>query len=111
MADTIKKVESGAWHWIARALSVAVVFGVICGAFWIGYEKGKTKGYALASTDRATQTYAAHEQTVENNFNYDQSPAFALLSWGRLHPLSLDRKVSTPKMTQKVEEKTLPAKK
>ncbi len=102
MDTPIKKMESGAWHSITRALSVAIVFGIIGGSFWIGYEKGKTKGYSLASKDRATQTYEAQNQNVTNTYVYAERKAFSLLSWGTWSLISKDVKVAAPVVTQQV---------
>ncbi|MFA6357347.1 MAG: hypothetical protein WCY09_01575 [Candidatus Omnitrophota bacterium] len=98
-----------------KILLILLVLAILANPLtgWVCYEKGKTKGYSLASKDRATQTYAAREQNVENNFNYAATKTFAFLSWGRFHLLSIDGSVTKPEVTQKIvkEEEPKEAKK
>lgn len=98
-----------------KILIVALVLAILANPFtgWICYSKGETKGYSKASKDRATQTYAAREQNVENIFNYASTKTFALLSWGRFHLFSIDGAVTKPEVTQKIvkEEEPKEAKK
>jgi hypothetical protein len=86
--------------WVA-ILFVSLLLAPITG--WVCYEKGKTKGYALASKDRATQTYAAKEQTISNAFNYGASKTFALLSFGRFHLFAVDGPQGKPEVVQKID--------
>lgn len=81
-------------------LGVALLMNVFTG--WVCYEKGKTKGYSMASKDRATQTYAGREQHIRNDFNYGVGKTFALLSWGRFHLLAVDRPSDKPEVVQNI---------
>lgn len=81
-------------------LAIALLMNVLTG--WVCYEKGKTKGYALASKDRATQTYAGREQHIRNDFNYGVGKTFSLLSWGRFHFIAIDNPSDKPKVVQEI---------
>lgn len=87
---------------LAILLAVAILANPFVG--WICYEKGKTKGYSLASKDRATQTYAAREQVIDNTFNYGVGKTFALLSWGRFHLVCYDKPADKPAVTQNINK-------
>jgi hypothetical protein len=87
-----------------RILSILLVLAILANPLtgWVCYEKGKTKGYSLASKDRATQTYAAKEQKILNSFNYAPKKTFSLFSWGRLHLLCFDGAEVVPTVTQQI---------
>jgi len=105
MERGIERVESGAWHAIARTLSVVMVIGIVGGGYLVGYNQGKTKGYSLASKDRATQSYEAQSQTVANVYNYAKADDFCLLRLWRLKLVSIEANNSAiPKVTQTAKE-------
>ncbi|MFA6321663.1 MAG: hypothetical protein WCY36_07400 [Candidatus Omnitrophota bacterium] len=90
------------WKIVGIIGAIFLVASLIAGAFWIGYEKGKTKGYSLASKDRATQSYEAQTMTVANAYVYTTRRAFSLFSWGTWSLISKDVREAVPVATQNI---------
>jgi hypothetical protein len=84
-------------HDVQRTWSVWWVSGVIVILAYLGWT-----GYVtfVKPHTNPTPTTSQYADTIQNNYNQQNSKAFALISWGRFHLIAVDGAVITPVLKQ-----------
>jgi beta-lactamase regulating signal transducer with metallopeptidase domain len=91
-------------HDIKRTLSVWWITGIFIGIIYFGWT-GYITFVKPHTNPNPTNTQTA--DTIQNNYNSQNSKAFALISWGRFHLIAVDGKPITPVLKERIITKTI----